>query len=159
MKKYVFIGFGVIAALIVAAIFVFVFSQEDSKHIEPSDFFGEWVATEYIPTNNIQLTTFYPEKYLGNRIVLEADICYSEHMGNDFDSSIYEYSIEEVSYYDLWVWYKVFFFELGIESDTAPVLFRYNEPRYDFIVGVIRNSEELICNTGTGWYVYKRAEK
>ena len=159
MKKYVFIGFGVIAVLIIAAIFVFVFSQEDSKPIEPSDFFGEWVATEYIPTNNIQLTTFYPEKHLGNRIVLEADICYSEHMGNDFDSSIDGYSIEEVSYYDLWTWYRTFLSEFGIESDSAPVLFCRDKLGYNSAVGVIKNADELICNTESGWYVYKRAEK
>jgi hypothetical protein len=135
---------------------VFCTTQENDIS-DPSIFIGNWVAVEYFNTSNIQAID--ADKHLGNTIYLKSDSYYSDYFDSLPAQSVAEYCIEERNNEDFYIHYKISLNELGIMEDHALVLYTTetrscSERKYD--VGIIIDMNTLICNTGTGWYLYKR---
>lgn len=127
----------------------------DSLHAE--DYYGEWVALKYIAGSQIQSKDFSPEKFIGNRIIIKENSYFMSHWegilsADDVEKfKFWEYSLDD--YID----------ENNIcgdfEIDDSIIIFGYETPNHiQKEIGITIESGELICATGSGWYLYERVQ-
>ncbi|MDR1329487.1 MAG: hypothetical protein LBK23_07810 [Oscillospiraceae bacterium] len=133
--------------------------EDDVSPYDPENFMGDWVAVEYFYTSNVQMVG--ADGHLGNKIYLKPDSFYSDYLDGYPVIEVSGYSVEEQSEYDLHIGYKTWPSELGIADDSFLMLCMIKDYSVDSSksnVGIIADADTLICNTGSGWYLYKRAD-
>jgi hypothetical protein len=152
-KAYVIAG---VLIITLVSVFIFYDGEADSAPTayDQNKFIGEWVAVEYFYTSNVQMTG--ADEYLGNKIYLRPDSFFSDYLDGFPAISVSGYLVEEQSTDDFYINYTIFPYEVGVEGDTLLKLHMINDGAYSGDVGIIVDEDTLICNTGSGWYLYKR---
>jgi hypothetical protein len=153
-KRYIIIVLFVQFVIISAA--VGYAAPQEERITDPYAFMGDWVATEYYNTHNFQMKG--ADEHLGNKIYLKPDSFYSDYLEGFPVINVSEYFVESQSDYDFQINYKIWLSELGIEGDYVFMLCATERNAYshEMQIGIIIDADTLICDTGTGWYLYKR---